>query len=145
MKKRCVISMIMAIVLMFSTTFVWAENNELQTEKPVDEMNLTYTYSALVKPSFSIVSGTANCGVEFYLKSDKTLDYILVIAIVKKSTGTVVKIFSEKVYPKGSSMKWIDTYKLQSKGTYYLDCTIKCYKGGAVKETITAQSAKATY
>ncbi|MGN0391508.1 MAG: hypothetical protein ACI4FW_01430 [Bariatricus sp.] len=145
MKKKCVFLLFMAAVLIFSTTFVWAGNDNLQTDKPTDEIELTYNYPTLVKPIFSITSGTANCGVDFHLKADKTLDYILVTAKVKKSTGTVVKTFEEKVYPNSSPMKWRGTYKLQSRGTYYLDCTVKCYKSGVVKENITIQSAKSTY
>ncbi|NCF00616.1 hypothetical protein [Emergencia sp. 1XD21-10] len=137
--------MFMAVVLILSTTFAWAGNGDFQTEKPIDEIELPYTYPTLVKSIFSITSGTAKCGVDFLLKSDKTLDYILVTAKVKKSTGTVIKTFTEEVYPDSGLMKWRGTYKLQSKGTYYLDCTIKCYKGGIVKETITTQSEKATY
>lgn len=145
MKRKCIFAMFMAATLIFSTTFVWAGNDNLQTERPIDEIELAYTYPNLVKSIFTITSGTANCGVDFFLKSDKTLDYILVTVKVKKSTGAVVKTFEEKVYPNSNPMKWRGTYKLQSKGTYYLDCTIKCYKGGVVKETITTQSAKATY
>lgn len=145
MKKKCVILFFIVVMLISSTTFVWAGNDELQTDKPTDELEMAYTYPSLVNPVFSITSGTANCGVDFHLKSDKTLDYILVTAKVKKSTGTVVKTFEEKVYSKSIPMKWRGTYKLQSKGTYYLDCAIKCYKGSAVKETITMKSAKAVY
>ena len=145
MKKKCVFLLSMVVMLIFSTTFVWAGNDDLQTDKPSDELEMAYTYPSLVNPVFSITSGTANCGVDFRLKSDKTLDYILVTAKVKKSTGTVVKTFEEEVYSKSIPMKWRGTYKLQSKGTYYLDCTIKCYKGGVVKETITMKSAKAIY
>lgn len=145
MKRKCVFVLFIAIVLIFSTTFVWAGNDDLQTERPIDEIELAYTHPMLVDTLFSITSGTAKCGVDFKLKADKTLDYILITAKIKKSTGTFVKTFTEKVYPKSRSMIWNGSYKLQSKGTYYLDCTIKCYKGGVVKETITTQSAKAVY
>lgn len=66
-------------------------------------------------------------------------------AKVKKSNGTVVKTFEEKVYPNSIPMKWRGNHKLQSKGTYYLDCTIKCYRSGTVKEVINVQSATSTY
>lgn len=145
MRKKGVLLTLMAVVLFFSTTFVWAGNDDLLTDKLTDEIELAYIYPIFVKSNFSITSGTAKCGVDFLLNSDKTLDYILVTAKVKKSTGAVVKTFTERVYPDDSLMKWRATHKLQSKGTYYLDCTIKCYKGGALKETITTQSETATY
>lgn len=74
MKKKCVFLLSMVVMLIFSTTFVWAGNDDLQTDKPSDELEMAYTYPSLVNPVFSITSGTANCGVDFHLKSDKTLD-----------------------------------------------------------------------
>ncbi len=145
MRKTHLLSMMLVVVLVFSTTFTWAGNTETQIDKTIEETVPTYTYAFKVNSSFSILSGVANCGIDFFLSSGKTLDYIFVTAKVKKSTGTTVKTFEEKLYPKSNPISWRDTYKLTSRGTYYIDFTIKCYKGGVVKETIKIQSVKKVY
>ncbi|MCI5686960.1 MAG: hypothetical protein MR303_00455 [Emergencia sp.] len=40
MKKKCVFLLFMVVMLIFSTTFVWAGNDDLQTDKPTDELEM---------------------------------------------------------------------------------------------------------
>ena len=74
MRRKCIFFMYMAVVLILSTTFAWAGNGDFQTEKPIDEIELPYTYPTLVKSIFSITSGTAKCGVVDYLSDSESGD-----------------------------------------------------------------------
>lgn len=80
------------------------------------------------------------------LKAGKTIDYAQVTVTVKKSTGTIVKTFTKKVYPDAlNRILWADSHSLETKGTYYLHASVKLYKNDKLVETITQNSLSQKY
>lgn len=140
-KTSIVITVILCMV--FSTIPAWANTVEsVQLEK---ETETPYVYANWITLNFAISGGNAVCIAEMPVKLGQSIEYAQINAYIKKSSGTTVKSFSQKVYPKGGEIAWKDSHKLTSKGTYYLHVVIKCYKSGKVVETITKDSTNKRY
>lgn len=143
MKKLFVIALTI-LCLMLSTVGVWAEADLSARAEP--EMDLQYVNFTRAKASLSIsTGGIATCKIEMPLKPDKSVDYGNVTAYLKKNMGTTIKTFTDQVYPSAGKLTWKDTYDLQSKGSYYVEVEVKCYKDGKLVETVKEQSDVKTY
>lgn len=142
MRKTAIVIMVI-MCMVFSAMPVWADT--VESAQPEQEAKVPYIYAGGLNASLSIVSGTAVCTVDMPIKATQSIEYAQVNAYIKKSSGTTVKSFSQKVYPKGGEIAWKDRHKLTNKGTYYLHVVVKCYKAGKVVETITQDSASMVY
>lgn len=140
-KKSIVITVILCMV--FSTIPAWA--NTAESIQPEQEAEMPYVYASWITLNFTISGGRAVCIAEMPVKPGQSIEYAQVNAYIKKSSGTAVKSFSQKVYPRGGEIAWQDSHRLTSKGTYYLHVIVKCYKSGKVVETITKDSTMIKY
>lgn len=129
--------------MIFSTMSVWA--NTVESVKQEPEVETPYAYISGLSLNLIINGGDAVCIAGMPLKPGQSIEYAQVNAYIKKGSGTTVKTFSQEVYPVGGKIAWKGSYKLTSKGTYYLHVVVKCYKSGKVVETITKDSSATKY
>lgn len=141
--KKVLIVLTFVLCLLLSTMTSWADTELTTKEDPVNILN--YVHFREVTTRFSINSGVANCATIAPIKSGDTVDYAEVTAYIKKSTGSTVKTFNEKVYPAAGRITWSDYHKLASRGTYYLQVIVKCYRNGKLIETLNETSKTDTY
>ncbi len=143
MKKLFVIALTI-LCLMLSTAGAWAEADLSSRAEPGIE--LQYEYIATPRTTISISQdGIASCQMSMKVKNGKSIDYGNVTAYLKKNMGTTIKTFTDKAYPSAGNLTWKDTYDLQSKGSYYVEVEVKCYKDGKLVETVKEQSNIKTY
>lgn len=92
-------------------------------------------------------SGTARGMVNVFPKSSSSLDYILTTASLVNSNGSKVKTWSNvKSTINGNGYFIFDqSYTIQSRGQYKLVYTVKCYKNGAVIDTVSSETTYQTY
>lgn len=74
------------------------------------DVELAYTTSASVHATMSINSGTVSGEVGSYLKAEQTVDYANVTVYIKKSTGTTIKTFTQKIYHSLGKITWKGTH-----------------------------------
>ncbi len=141
--KRVLIILTFMLCLLLSTMTAWAGTDVTTKEEPVNESN--YVHFLDLTATIVINSGVAKCGTTAPIKSGDTVDYAQVTAYIKKSTGSTVKTFNEKVYPAAGRITWSDSYKLAARGTYYLQVIVKCYRNGKLIETLNETSKTDTY
>ncbi len=141
--RKTTIVITVALCLVFSAMPVWA--NTVESVRPEIVPETPYAYAGGLSASLVIVNGNVTCTAGMPIKDGKSIEYAQVNAYIKKNSGTTVKSFSQKVYPKGGEIAWKGSHKLTSKGTYYLHVVVKCYKLGKVVETITKDSINKAY
>lgn len=141
--RKTTIVITVVLCLIFSAMPVWA--NTVESVRPEQEVQLPYVYANWLTLNFTINGGNTSCFANMPIKDGKSIEYAQINAYIKKSSGTTVKSFSQKVYPKGGEIAWKDSHKLTSRGTYYLHVVVKCYKSGKAVETITKETAIKTY
>lgn len=108
-------------------------------------METPYAYISGLSLNLIINGGDAVCIAGMPVKLGQRIEYAQVNAYIKKSSGTTVKSFSQKVYPTDGEIARKGSHKLTSKGTYYLHVVVKCYKSGKVVETISQDSSTKRY
>lgn len=143
MKKLFVIALAV-LCLMLSTVGAWAEADLSARVEPGIE--LQYVYVSIPTVTLTISNdGVASCKMSIPIKPGKSIDYGNVTAYLKKNMGTTIKTFTDKVYPSAGKLTWKDTYDLQSKGSYYVEVEVKCYKDGKLVEIVKEQSDAKMY
>lgn len=141
--KKILIVLLFILCLLLSTMTAWADTDLMTKEEPIIESK--YVTTDRIVTAIDILSGNAACETTMKLKPGQDVDYAQVTAYIKKSTGSTAKTFNEKVYPVAGRITWKDSYKLISKGTYYLQVIVKCYRNGKLIETLNETSKKDTY
>ncbi|SCK01477.1 Uncharacterised protein [uncultured Eubacterium sp.] len=141
--RKVVIILSFVLCLLFSTTVVLAGTDITTKEEPINGSE--YVTTDRIVTAIDIVSGNAACETTLKLKPGQDVDYAQVTAYIKKSTGSTVKTFNEKVYPAAGRITWSDSHKLASRGTYYLQVIVKCYRNGKLIETLKETSKMDTY
>ena len=141
--RKTIIVITVVLCLLFSTMPVWA--GTVESMRPEQEVQSPYVYVNWLTLNFTINGGNASCSANLPIKTGQDIDYAQVNASIKKSSGTTVKTFNQKVYPKGGEIAWKGSHKLTSRGTYYLHVVVKCYKSGKVVKTITKDSTMKQY
>ena len=141
--RKIIIILSFVLCLALSTMTAWASADITTKQDPVNEMN--YIHVLNVTATIFISSGVARCTSAAPIKSGDTVDYAQVTAYIKKSTGSTVKTFNEKVYPAAGRITWSDSHTLTSRGTYYLQVVVKIYKNGKQVETLNEKSKTDTY
>lgn len=141
--RKVVIILSFVLCLLFSTTVVLAGTDITTKEEPINGSE--YVTTDRIVTAIDILSGNAACETTLKLKPGQDVDYAQVTAYIKKSTGSTVKTFNEKVYPTAGRITWSDSHKLASRGTYYLQVIVKCYRNGKLIETLKETSKMDTY
>mgnify|MGYP000552076714 CR=1 FL=1 len=141
--RKTTIVITVVLCLVFSTMPIWADT--VESVRPEIDTETPYTYAGGLSAGLSIAKGNAVCTVAMPIKAGKSFEYAQVNAYIKKYSGATVKSFSQKVKPMYGKVNWQDTYKLTSRGTYYLHVVVKCYKSGKVVETITENTTGKRY
>ena len=101
-----------------------------------------------ITASLSIsASGTARGMVNVFPKTSSSLDYILTTARLVNSSGTKVKTWTSVKSTMNSNGYFIfdQSYTVHNRGQYKLVYTVNCYKGGAVIDTASSETAYQTY
>lgn len=132
---------IVLIIMLLSTNAVFADNTSS------DSYDTAPRYSTLlsVYPLFKLVDNKATCSITATVNSSSGIDHAVIAAKIKKSNGTVVKSFEQKVLVNLGKIAWNNSYNLTTKGSYYMQYTIKSYKGTTLKETISGKTSTKTY
>lgn len=141
--RKTTIVITVVLCLIFSAMPIWADT--VESVRPEQDAQSPYAYANWLTLNFTINGGNTSCYANMPIKAGKSIEYAQVNAYIKKSSGTTVKSFSQKVYPKGGEIAWKGSHKLTGKGTYYLHVVVKCYKSGKVVETITKDSSVKQY
>ncbi len=126
--RKAVIILSFALCLLFSTMTAWAGTDLTTKEEPINGSE--YVTAERIGVTLGILNGNASCKTTIKLKPGQDVDYAQVTAYIKKSTGSTVKTFNEKVYPTAGRITWKDSHKLAARGTYYLQVNVKCYRNG---------------
>lgn len=145
MRKLILVMMTIACMMCTLVMPAWADAQQAAKQEP--DAELQYTYIGRIDVRFSITSkGLAKGSIKMPLKPGKDVDYAQVTMTIKKSSGTTVKTFTEKVYPDGfGSIEWNDSHGLADRGTYYLHANVKLYKNSKLVETVTGNSLSQKY
>ena len=144
--KKIVFAFAIVSCVIFNTLPVWAATEEQVVVQPEIEINDPYVHIYGTGLNMNINSGKAICSIAMRLKGSQDIDYAQITATIKKSTGTIVKTFNQKVEPSlAGKVNWTVSHKLPAKGKYYLQATVKLYKNGKLVETITDKTANKTY
>lgn len=141
--KKIRLIMITMILVIFSIVPSWAAE---ETSRIDPEPFLPYTYINSLSVNLNITGSTALCYISMPIKAEKRIDYVQITATLKNSSGTTKKTFKDKVYPGiGNIINWTKNYKLEEKGTYYLQANLNLYKGGKIIETVNGKSVNKKY
>lgn len=139
-KKLIILSMILCLLMAPMTS--WASSVEYSAGQVMPR----YTYVDGINTLLGISSGTATAAVQVYENPADPFDYSKLTVYLKKTTGTTVKTWTATKYPNsGGYFSWSGTYKLTSRGTYYIKAVNKLYVDGELSETITTTSVNQTY
>lgn len=141
--RKTTIVITLVLCLVFSAMPVWADT--VESVRQEQDIQMPYAYVNWLTLNFTITGGNTSCYADMPIKAGKSIEYAQINVYIKKSSGTTVKTFNQKVYPKGGEIAWKGSHKLTSKGTYYLHVVVKCYKLGKVVETITKDSINKAY
>lgn len=141
MKKKLII-LSMILCLLMAPLSAWASSGEYSTGQVMPR----YAYVDGINTLFNISGSTATGVVTVYENTSDPFDYSKLTVYLKKTTGTTVKTWTATKYPNsGGYFTWTDTYKLTSKGTYYIKAVNKLYVDDELSETITTTSVNQTY
>ena len=151
MLKKLVSMIVMAAFILTPTTSVYAADYS-------DSLPAVQASNAEISPFFVGVnritaslsissSGTARGMVNVFPKTSSSLDYILTTASLVNSSGTKVKTWTSVKSTMNSNGYFIfdQSYTVHNRGQYKLVYTVNCYKGGAVIDTASSETAYQTY
>lgn len=141
---RRFISLLIAMALIMGTVSVcYGQTSPGNTVEPA------YIGTAVHVEKFTVASGGLSTSVAYILpKSSTSYDKVTInIKIAKATTGTVYydKTFTTYYDSVRGWFRVSKDYQLPSKGTYSMDATYKCYKGGTLIETITGVTRVDSY
>ena len=142
MKKMMVVAIILALMVMCLPIGVFAGvETESVSETEEQNGNTRYTYFGNTVTSFYISGGVA----KWTLTANKTQTYdtaTVTAQLYKKNSGLIVT-YVNTFYNSNLSISRSRT--MPSSGSYYVKFTIKCYKNGQLKETISITTVTDTY
>lgn len=141
MKKPILVLVILSLIVI-NTGFAFADcEGGISNEEYESEESTRYSYFSGVSTTFYISNGISR----WTLRANKSNPYdsaIVTTVLYKKNTGAIVT-YSNTFY--NSNINISRSRTLESQGTYYVKFTIKCYKNGELKETITLNTVSDTY
>lgn len=156
MKKSVVYVTVIILQLMMLSSSTYAmeergfdrnqyEKYILEKENNVGEIMPCYVVTKGVKIGFTIKSGNAVCSSQITPKTTSAITLVNGTFKIIDKSGNAVKTYRQNMKKVGNNFYFSATYKLPSKGSYYMKATMSCYKNNVKKETITKTSAKKTY
>lgn len=141
MRKVMITVLILVVSIIVTTVGVFAEADNLNETAIEKEGGTRYTYFSNTRAWLDITGSTAS----WSLKATKMNQYdsaTVTTSLIKKNSGTVAT-YTNTFY--NSSINISKNRTISSHGTYYVQFTIRCYKGGSLKETITVTTGSDTY
>lgn len=139
MKKICrVLILILVLTTLMSSAAFAAVKDDVTIVSP------NYAFTDRIATSFMIDGdGLSISAIDVQAKSSLTVDNVkATVSIIKDSTGLPVKTWKNvTLNPNGSRRyRFDENYKIQTKGSYHLEATIKLYDGTTLKETVKCDS-----
>lgn len=134
-----IVLIILSITATCGVVFADTDNTSNNTEK--ENSSTRYTFFGDTSTDFYISGKTAR----WTLRAGKQKAYdsaTVTTTLYKKNSGSITS-YTNTFY--NSNINISNSRILSSRGTYYVKFTIKCYKGGALKETITITTGNDTY
>lgn len=128
-------SLVMGLIVMSAEASTAYGNQDVQKEE-----SARYTYFSNTSATFNISGSSASW--TFGAKKIQPYDRAVLTAIVYKNSGAIMSRTS--VYY-NTNINDSKSLTLTAHGTYYVQFTLKCYKDGVLKETITVTSKTGTY
>lgn len=141
LKKITQMFLVILLILSFTASCFAATGSD-------DGISPNYIGTDYATTTFKInTSGIATMRGGLSPKNSTVIDKVTMQFVIKNSSGT-------SVYNKTYTATWDSlyaqyiaekTYQLSSKGTYTLQVTYRCYKNGALIETIRSATISKTY
>lgn len=145
MKKKIVrlILVLLLTTLMSSVAFAEAKNDGTIASP-------YYLVTEKIITTFLIdEDGLSSNFIVVQSQASSTVDNVkATVSIIKDSTGLPVKTWRNVtlVNPNGYRKYYFDeSYKIQTRGSYHLEATIKLYEGSTLKETVKCDSISDTF
>lgn len=134
MRKRIVLLLSLVMVLMMSAVTFAADQEPVITEDPLEE----YTSVIRIDAGLSRSGSTATSNIIVTEKID--LDSVKGTLKLVNSSGTTLSTKSVTFTHHGTKFYNSTSFNLPGSGTYKVKFTIKTYKGGTLKETISGNT-----
>ena len=138
MRKRIVLLLSLTMVLMMGVVAFAADQEPVVIEDPIEE----YTSVIRIDAGLSKSGSTATSNIVVTEKID--LDSVKGTLKLVNSSGTTVSTKNVTFTHHGTKFYSSTSFNLPSAGTYKVKFTIKTYKGGSLKETITGKTNSIT-
>lgn len=108
-----------------------------------------------ITPYFNVVSrvntsisGGTNCiysDIFVYAPQSTSLDKVYADVKLKRTSGTVVKSYGQYMDKSIATFKFNESTPIYTKGTFFFEYTVTCYKNDKVVDTISGTSRTYTY
>lgn len=142
----------MGLVLFFTlifaaTVFAVADSGASVLESAGGGYTPYYQSVSRVDFKLAFSGATADASVVVKPKSGAAIDSVKISTkLMKTGSSTAVKTWSQTLYPDATGkFTFYESHKVSSRGTYYINATVKCYQGTTLLETIQGESLQVTY
>lgn len=142
MKKILVYTIFVAVMVLVSTCFTFADN----VEEPVnDPINPEYVTVKIVTAQLAKSNGEALCRVNAEAKDGSTANKMVVtVKYIKQNVGTV-GTRTATAYRSGVSFTATTRMALTSSGSYHCKVTVQFYNGSTLLESINILTNTISY
>lgn len=138
MKGKFLASFIAVVMVLTSVVVCFAGSSSIQPR---------YVESSTVKADLILSGTTANVSAKVNPVAQNRLDSVsITVSLINSKTKETVKTWNKTLSMSiTKDFRYENSVKLTAKGKYYTKAVAKCYKGGKLIETISAESKVQTY